>query len=179
MILGNRLRQRLLAHFFACPGEGFHVREIALQVQEDPGNVSRELRRLEQEAVCRSQVRGRLRIYSLNEAHPFFKELKTMILKTSGVEALLKAALEKIKGVRRAFLFGSYARGQMDVHSDLDLCVIGSHETVALNKAVAGVQRQLKREINLISLGEAEYASRIKKDPFLKRLQKDKKVILV
>jgi len=45
-------------------------------INEDPGNLPRELRNLEEERLYTSFAKGRLRFYSLNNNYPLFKELK-------------------------------------------------------------------------------------------------------
>jgi DNA-binding MarR family transcriptional regulator len=58
------------------------VRELASYIHEDPGNLSRELRRLEDEGLYQSVTRGRIKLYSLNKGYPLFRELKAIIFKT-------------------------------------------------------------------------------------------------
>jgi predicted nucleotidyltransferase len=179
MLLGSGLRKRILDFCFLNPETDFHVRDLAFRLKEDPGNVSREIRRLEGDGLLCSRIRGRLKLCSINPEHPLFKELRSVAQKTAGVEPLLTAALKSVPGVERAFLFGSYATGTMDLNSDIDLFVIGGHDTVALQKAVAGVQRTLEREINVVAMSPLEFSAKSGKAPFLKRLAKERKVVLI
>lgn len=45
-ICGSRLTAKLLAVFAASPKENFRTRQIAAQIEEDPGNVQKHLARL-------------------------------------------------------------------------------------------------------------------------------------
>lgn len=156
-----------------------YVQEMARKLRLDDGNLARKLRELEREGILAGQDRGRERYYSINKDFPLLKEYKQIVLKTAGLEGILRNLLQSIPGVEEAFLFGSYAKNQMDPMSDIDLLVVGDFDTVELRKKLSRVQETLSREINLISLGKAEYKKRKKQDLFIQSLQKSKKVKLL
>src|SRR5204863_8987736 len=58
------VRKDLLRFFHVRRGATGHVRAIARQIGRDPGAVSRELRRLEDQGVIVSQPGGRSPLYS-------------------------------------------------------------------------------------------------------------------
>jgi hypothetical protein len=80
VLLGTKLRKKLLAFSFNNPHESYYVRELSGLIQEDPGNLSRELRKLEEEGLYNSITRGKVKFYSLNKAYPLFKEMKKIVL---------------------------------------------------------------------------------------------------
>jgi DNA-binding transcriptional ArsR family regulator len=83
ILLGTKLRKKLLAFSFSHPGESFYVRELSGLIREDPGNLSRELRRLEEEGIYRSATRGKEKFYSLNKSYPLFREVKKIVLNSA------------------------------------------------------------------------------------------------
>lgn len=82
-MLGTRLRKKLLAHSFSNPDESYYVRELSNLIKEDPGNVSRELRKLEEEGIYSSMIRGNVKFYSLNKSYPLFREVKKIVLNSA------------------------------------------------------------------------------------------------
>ena len=72
VILNTRLRRRLLTYSFTHPDENYYVRELSSLIDEDPGNLSRELRKLEEEGLFASFTRGRAKFYSLNKQYPLY-----------------------------------------------------------------------------------------------------------
>jgi DNA-binding transcriptional ArsR family regulator len=80
VFLGTKLRKNLLAFSFNHPDETFYVRELSGLIRQDPGNLSRELRKLEEEGIYSSRTRGNVKFYSLNKAYPLFKEVKKIVL---------------------------------------------------------------------------------------------------
>lgn len=168
--LRSKITQQVLAYFVLHQGNELYINEIARRFRIDRGNLVRKLRELEAEGLLASRWRGHQRYYRLNPTFPLLKEYQQIIQKTVGLEHLLKKALLRVKGIVQAFLFGSYARDAMDLSSDLDVLVIGHHHTVDLQRAIAAVQKQIDREINVISLSPAEYTKKRRHDLFFRSI---------
>lgn len=76
ILLNPKLRHKLLAYSFTHSDASYYVRELALLINEDPGNLSRELRKLEREGIYQSVKKGNAKFYSLDKQYPLFNELK-------------------------------------------------------------------------------------------------------
>ena len=85
----SSLRRRLLAYYFSNPEQRLYLRELARQIGADPGNLSKELKRLEKEGVFLSERRGNQRHYFLNQDYHLYHELKSIVGKTIGVRGTL------------------------------------------------------------------------------------------
>jgi predicted transcriptional regulator with HTH domain len=93
VLLGSKVRKNLLAFSFSHPDESFYVRELSGLIREDPGNLSRELRKLEEEGIYSSTTRGNVKFYSLNKFYPLLKEVKKIALNSvDGGKKAKKAA---------------------------------------------------------------------------------------
>ena len=177
--LRSKITRAVLSYFILHDHARMYVLEIARRLRLDGSNLAKKLRELEAEGILKSEERGKERYYSLNKTFPLLKEYKQIILKTIGIEGLLKDLLRDVPGIDEAYLFGSYAKDQMDSASDIDLLAVGKHDTVELRKRLSQVQKTTDREINLISMSRTEYEKRKKQDSFIESLQKSKKVKLV
>ena len=177
--LRSKITKAVLSYFILHDYARMYVLEIARRLHLDGSNLAKKLRELEVEGILKSEERGKERYYSLNKTFPLLKEYKQIILKTVGIEGLLKDLLRDMPGIDEAYLFGSYAKDQMDSASDIDLLAVGVHDTVELRKKLSQVQKTTDREINLISMSRTEYEKRKKQDSFIESLQKSKKVKLV
>lgn len=62
-------------------------------------------------------------MWRMDPSHPLYAPLRDLYARTVGLVAQLRTALGQEQGVRHAFLFGSYARGDDDVRSDIDVLV--------------------------------------------------------
>jgi DNA-binding MarR family transcriptional regulator len=65
VLLNTRLRRKLLAYSFTHCDDNYYVRELSSLIDVDPGNLSRELRKLEEEGLYFSLTKGKLKLYSL------------------------------------------------------------------------------------------------------------------
>jgi len=169
----------VLGYLFLHEEAELYVNEMVRKFSLDDGNLSRKLKELAGEGILKCRESANACYYSLNRQYPLLKEYKGIVLKTIGLEQKLRDVLSGVQGIEQAFIFGSYAKGTMDAASDIDLLVVGEHDTLAVQKAVARVQKETDREINMISWGSREYKERLGKDPFLKSLKDKKKVQLV
>lgn len=59
-----------------------HVRGLAKLIREDPGNIQRELKKLEKIGFLISEKKGNSKIYYTNKQFILFKELQNMVLKS-------------------------------------------------------------------------------------------------
>ncbi|MBI3332910.1 MAG: nucleotidyltransferase domain-containing protein [Candidatus Omnitrophica bacterium] len=176
--LRSKIAQKVLSHLALHERSEMYVNEMCRRFVVDRGNLVRKLKEMEGEGILLSQWKGSQRYYRLNPSFPLIREYKKIILKTVGVEHSLGEALRRIPGVREAVLFGSYAQDRMEVSSDLDLLVVGTHDTVDLQRAIAGIQKEIDREINVISMSPEEYKRKRATEPLLRSIARNKRVPL-
>ncbi len=179
-IFGSRIRGKILAWLFTHPDKSFFVRQIALILKEDPTNVSREMAKLEELGILKSKRNGNLKHFQANQDLPFFKELKGLVLKTTGVAGQIRASMGKITGIEYAFIFGSYAKGEEKADSDVDLLIIGDVDMDRLDSNLGKLEKILGREINSVLYNMKEFKSKRKdKDGFLMDVLDDDKIMLI
>jgi predicted nucleotidyltransferase len=177
--LRSDVSQKVLNFFCLQQGAENYVNELARILHLESGNLTRKLLELEKEGILKSRWQGKQRYYSLNTKFPLINEYRAIILKTVGFEQILKTALKEIPGIKSAIIFGSYAQDQMDAYSDIDLLVIGEQSTVELQKTIARIQKEVQREINVISMSVKEYNGKKKDDPLVKSIEAKKKIKLL
>ncbi len=164
----SAVRREILAAFFARPGVVAHPRELARRLRRPPQVVGRELRRLEAAGILTSETIGRARRYRVDDASPIAAEVRSLVAKTIGIEARLRAALATVPGMEEAHLYGSYARGTERPTSDLDVLVVGAVDRAALSERLVELEQDLGRDIHVTAYERAELdALRRAGDPFL------------
>ncbi|OGQ89393.1 MAG: hypothetical protein A2289_23300 [Deltaproteobacteria bacterium RIFOXYA12_FULL_58_15] len=177
----SRLRARALGWIFTHPDQRFFVRQLAEIIHEDSTNLSRELVSLAGLGIVVGQVEGRQRYYQANRACPIFAELRGLVVKTSGVADVLRAALAALGNkIRVAFVYGSVATGQETAESDVDLMVIGDLTFGEVTSALDGAQKQLGRDVNASVYPEAEARTKLHAGHhFLSTVWRGKKVFVI
>lgn len=164
----SQLMRAVLTYFCANPEKKEYVNELARKLNLDPGNLSRALQKMELQGVFLSEWKGKEKYYFLNQHAPLFKEYQSLVNKTFGMKDTLAQALKQIPGVKQAYLYGSFASGNFDALSDIDILVIGEFQPLVLSKVLSALERQLDREINTVEMTEKEFLKRKKiNDPFL------------
>lgn len=171
--------QKVLGYFFSNPQKNHYLRELAAILEEDAGNLSRTLKKLEKEEVLLIKSRGKQKIFRLNENHPLFAELKSLVEKTIGVIPELKKEISKITGISKAFIYGSWAREGVSVGSDIDLFLIGKFDEEELLKTIAKLEKKFGREINYTFFSEEGFERVKKSHSFVKGVLKEPKILIL
>ena len=88
-----------------------------------------------------------------------------MLRKTSGLATVLTDALLPLAdGIECALIFGSVARGQETVYSDVDILVLGGVGFADVIEALHPVQGELHREINPVVYRVDDFRSKLASD---------------
>jgi predicted nucleotidyltransferase len=134
---------------FGKPDEAFFVRQIARQVDVSVGTVQRELLTLEDAGLISRTQTGNQVFYRANRDHPTFPEVHGLLAKTVGVFYQVAQALAPLaKAIQFVFVYGSFARGEENAKSDLDLMVIGQVTLDELLEHLTPLERNLGRPVN-------------------------------
>ncbi len=178
-LFSSKLRTKLLDVFLSSPNARFYIRELERKIKEEAKNVSRELKNLEALGLLISEKQGNLKYYSVNENFFLYPELKTIIFKTTGVQGLLKEALERLEGIETAFIYGTYATGKESESSDVDIMIIGKPDLTEINEVISDLEEKLNREINYMCFDQEEFKERRKAgDVFINEVLSGEKIML-
>ncbi len=178
--LRSKITIKLLDYYFLNPDAQVYINELARILEVDPKNTETKLKELEKAGLFKSEFRGKQRYFFLAKDNPVLKHYRQIFLKTHGIEKRLKDALNGIKGIKEAYLFGSYASNKMDSSSDIDLLAIGTHSVLELQRVVAKLQKDTGREFNVTNLNEKEFEKKKKdNDPFVNGIFKTKIIRLI
>lgn len=170
----SRVTVKILDYYFLNPAARHYVNELAKILHLDPKNVYRKLLELEKAGLLKSEFLGRERYFFLDRKSPLLKPYRQIFMKTNGLEKRFGSILAGFPGVKEAYIYGSFARNQMDAASDIDILAVGSHSTLELAKALNRLQGEIGREINVVNMSEREFQH--KKDqsnPFIKNVFKN------
>jgi len=177
--LRSELRRKVLTYFYVNRKARVYVRQLAEALEADSTNLSRELRRMEKEGLLRSETEGRQVYYSINGAYPYLRPFFAMLKGSIGVEPALRAALNHVPGVESAWLVGSFAKGEQDAESDIDLLIVGEPDQAWLAQDLRKAEKALRREINYTVVTPRELKRRLKSgDAYLGDVWNGKRVEL-
>ena len=176
----SKTRKKILRLFFSDLNKKYYLRELERILSLPVGNIRRELLSLEKSGLFKREEMGKQVYYSVNKESPIFEEFKRIVSKTIGIEGLIKDALEKVKGIEIAFIYGSFAKEKEDQFSDIDLMIIGNPNEDILITKISSVEEKLKREINysIFSLDDFKKGLK-KKEVFLEEIISNPKLFII
>jgi hypothetical protein len=180
--LFSKVRQSVLALLYGQPDRTFHTNEIIRLTCSGTGGVQRELEKLSAVGLINVQSIGNQRHYSANRASPLFTELRSIVIKTFGLADLITQALTPIVSrIYFAFIYGSIAKQEDTVKSDIDLMLICDNLTYAdLFKLLEDAQTQIGRAINPTFYSLAEWKRKYQaNNNFLVQIVKQPKIFLI
>jgi len=180
-ILFGAYRRRILGLLLLRPDESFYVREIARVTGVPAGSLHRELKVLTETGLLVRTTAGNQVRYQANRSCPIFEELAGILRKTAGLADVLRELLMPLgKKISLAFVFGSVARGEARLSSDIDLLVVGSVPFADVVEACHTGTQRLGREVNPVVMSKTAFQVKNREhDRFVSRVAKEPKIFLI
>jgi predicted nucleotidyltransferase len=168
----------MLKLFFSGQGE-FYFREIQRRTGLSIGSIQQEILRFKKMDLIQSRKDGNRVYFSANQSHPIYRDLRQIILKTSGWVDELRRALKQ-EDVSVVFVFGSVARGEEKASSDIDLMIVGNLGLRGVSAVTGPIARNVEREINPHVYTRKEFERRLKeKDHFITSVMSSAKLFVI
>jgi predicted nucleotidyltransferase len=178
-LTNSQTREKILNLYFADPEKKYYLRQLEKILDLPVGNIRRELISLSGAGLFKKEKVGNQVYYYLDKNSPLYNEIKSIISKTIGIQGTLKTELDKIPGIKRAFIFGSFAKSREKSGSDIDLMLVGQPDEDELVKRISQLESRFGREVNYHLFSEKEWEKRSKKDSFLSSVNKGPKIDLI
>jgi len=158
--LYQKIKQlRVLRFFLEHPYDSYYLRELARLLKMDPMTVKRALDLfVADEILTRTKEKNQI-LYKINIEKPVVRHLKVAYnlswLERKKVPELIKNHMNTVTSI---ILFGSYAKGENDEESDIDILVI----SLSKDAPSAELTRLLKRDVNIVSFTPGEWSEQAK-----------------
>ena len=165
-------QSRLFRWLFGQPGRSYHLSELRRLTGLGSASLQRELNRLADAGLVRSERVGNLRRFQANAQSPVFAELVGLTRKTLGAQPMLREALLPLApDLQSAWIYGSVAKQTDTAQSDIDVMLVGKNLLLSrvLNLLVP-LEAQLGRKVNPTCFTPAEFKRRrAERDSFVNR----------
>jgi predicted nucleotidyltransferase len=160
----SKIRAEVFRQLFSVADKPVYLNQLRKDTGFASRSIEEELKKLQAlDLIVAIPDRSRVN-FTANKAHPLYNELRSIVLKTSGLQDVLEEALAASPLVDFAFVFGSLARDTEHAASDLDLMVIGTVTNRELAQILRGVSDRIGREINPHIFTREELLQRLQKD---------------
>jgi len=151
-ILRSQQQGEILALLLGDPDLELSLTEIAERTGTPHPSVHREIDRAEQAGLVTTRKVGNTRLVRADTASPYYAGLSDVLTKAFGVPAVIADALQRVKGISDAYIYGSWAArhagqpGQRPV-GDIDVLVLGTPDRDQLFDALSAAEKRLGRPI--------------------------------
>ena len=166
-------QSRVFQWLFGQPERGYHLSELRRLTGLGSASLQRELNRLADAGLVRSERVGNLRRFQANPQSPVFSELVGLTRKTLGVEPLLRNALLPLAPfLQGAWVYGSVAKQSDTAQSDIDVMLVGENLLLSsVLELLIPLEVQFGRKINPTCYTPAEFERRrAEPDSFVNRV---------
>jgi len=161
--LFTKTQQRVLGLLYGQTTKSLYFNEIVRHVNMGKGTVRRELEKLCSVGLLTMTKQGNQKHFQANPKNPIFSELVSLVKKTFGVVGVIRSSLQFIlPKVDYAFIYGSVAKGNEHVNSDIDLMIVTEGLSyTGLMEDLQNAEKQLGRIIHPTVYNKSELLTRI------------------
>jgi predicted nucleotidyltransferase len=124
-VLASSALAHLIMYFILHPDGEPHFRALQRATGIASRSLQHELARLEELGMIRRRRDGRLMRFRRVADHPRWFVFRDLVREFADPKDLMRTALVEVPGIDAAFIYGSFARGEMDERSDIDVFALG------------------------------------------------------
>ena len=154
-LITSKTRIKLLLKFFLNPDNAAYLRGLETEFGESSNAIRLELNRLEKANMLESQVRGNRKLYKVNQEHPLYNEINSIVRKYFGLDVIVDSIAKRLGNLRAVYLTGEIARGTD--FSVLDLIFVGDINRKYLLSLIEKAEALIKRKIRYLVYTEEEF----------------------
>jgi hypothetical protein len=180
-IITSKVRIKVLELFLSDITEMYHVRGIVREIKEEINAVRRELERLENAGILKSEKRGNRLYYWPRLDYPFFNDLLSIVSKTTGLGVEISKNKNKIGKVNHVMFSGRFTRRKSRKREDdVDMLVVGEIVLPELAALIRREESKRGKEINYTVMTREEFEFRKKRrDPFLTGILAGSRIMII
>lgn len=169
-ILRSQLQGGLLAQLYLHPDTEYSLTEVAKYLGVSITAVHHEVERLVAAGLVDERRYGNMRLIRAAEGR-LARPLTELLALTYGPIAVLPDELAAVRGIREAYLFGSWARRYCGEPGpppgDVDVLVVGNTDLDDLDEAARRVEKILQIPVHIVRILPERWDNQAHDDTFL------------
>lgn len=175
------IKQEILSATYGQPEKWWYLSELAASAGTSPSSLQRELSAFAANGLLQRKRDGGRVYFKAATGSPLFAPLKELIERSLGpVGAVREAIAPLIDRIDAAFIYGSVARSEETVSSDVDLLFIGDIGLAELVRILKPLERRFGREFNARCYAPSEFVTKFRKgNHFLRTVMREPKLFLI
>lgn len=149
---------KILGCFLSHPNTRFYANEVSKKLKVSPSSANNAVKHFAEKGYLIKEEQGYTTLYRLNLGNSIVVSLK----KAYGLEFVISAKPEDIllrsdPGIISLALYGSYADGTFDEHSDIDFLIVTQSKKETLLPAIRELEDKLEKEVNVVFFRLSEW----------------------
>ena len=140
---------KLLRIFLKNPDRGFYTKEISRVIGIGSGTVNHFLRNIYKDNILTKEIIGNVHLYRLNNELELVKQLKIFNTLLDFKKCnFTRQFLKNDDTITSIILYGSYANGENDSKSDIDVLIL-TKSNKSFNNIINRLEKKLEKNISI------------------------------
>lgn len=179
-ILGSKNKIKLIRFLIKHQNWEFNITELSKDLMINKGNISKLIKELGKNDIITINNKGKILLLKLNKNNRFVKNALIPLFKKE--ESFFNGYLNKIvkvlkhKNIISIILYGSIARGEAKLDSDIDILVISKNKDENIKEKIKNIEDNIIINIDIMTLKEFKKAYN-EKEPLIKNILNNNKVL--
>ena len=158
---------KILEYFLKYPTEKTYLKELAKKLKISPRSAKIYCDLFEKERIIKREIKGNMHIFTTNNDNFRIREMKRSYFINLIAEMNIENIAEECASIA---IYGSYASGNYDEKSDIDILIIGEEQHVKRDIIVKIMEKIGKEfQLNVIPIIKWEKMKK-EEDPFVKNI---------
>lgn len=176
----SKVRVKMLELFFRNPNELYYVRQITRLIDEEINAVRRELERMSEANILKSEKRGNRLYYYLNRQYDYYAELLRLVVKSSGLGKAIKKKKREIGNPRFVMFSSKFAQHKNRAVDEVDILFVGDIKLQQLEPLIKAEEELRQYEVNYTIMSTDEYEFRkARRDPFVNEILSGGRIMVI
>lgn len=154
-LITSKTKIKLLLKFFLNSNNRDYLRGLESEFGDSSNSIRQELNKLETAGLLESTNEGNKKYFNANTKHPLFPEIKSILMKFTGLDQLIVRVIDQLGDLKEVYLIGDLGKG---VESELiDLVFVGNVNLEYLNELIIKAEQHINKKIHYILFNESEF----------------------
>jgi predicted nucleotidyltransferase len=154
-LITSKTRIKLLLKFFLNGQNKAYLRNLEAEFGESSNGIRVELNKFEEAGLLTTSAEGNKKIYTANTRHPMFDDIRSILMKYTGLDKIAEQVISKLGEVEAVYLVGELARG-LD-NPIIDLLFVGEIDKNYLLKLTERAEKLIHKKVRFVIFSVKEF----------------------
>jgi predicted nucleotidyltransferase len=154
-LITSKTRIKLLLKFFLNGQNKAYLRNLEAEFGESSNGIRVELNKFEEAGLLIATTEGNKKIFKANSKHPMFGDIRSILLKYTGLDKIAEQVIQKLGNVEAVYLVGELARG-LD-NPIIDLVFVGEIDKNYLLKLTERAEKLINKKVRFVIFTAEEF----------------------